>query len=503
MDPVERGSVDTLIDELLAGHPTVGMSIGVVRSGGLDVLREHGVADLRSRRPVSEETVFRIASITKTFTAIAVLQLWERGFVDLDAPVSRYLRSFTVAFENGSPPTLRHLLTHTAGLRETAHPDGVVRPDFGESVPAGRPLPSLADFYRGALQPVAEPGSRFVYTNHAPATLGQVVEDVTGRSLADYLRENVFEPLGMADTDLVRSPEVASRLATGYEIRGRGIRPAPDREMVTVGAAAAYSTPRDMARYLAALLRGGAGEHGRVLQPESVTQMFAQQYSPDPRVPGMGLGFFRSRVAGHDVVGHQGTHPGFHSQISLVPDADVAVMLFTNGAHGADMWLPHAAATLLRAEDTSRAPSRPRAVPQRADLWDDLCGWYRLDAAPTDVRLRGMLGAGIEVFVRGGRLAARFLTVVPALARGFVMVPDDPDDPTVFRLALPDPDMEPIRLVFGTDGAGRVDHVCLDVMPLRLDKQPMRTNPRRWAAGLAAGAATAVVGRVAAAARSD
>jgi hypothetical protein len=356
-------------------------------------------------------------------------------------------------------------------------------PDFGESVKAGRPLPSLAEFYRGGLSVPAEPGTRFVYNNHGPATLGQLVEDVSGKPLARYFREHIFEPLGMADSDLVRSKLIGSRLATGYEIRAHGARAVAERDMVTAGAASIYSTPSDMARYLAALLGGGANAHGSILESEAVAVMFEAHYQPDPRVPGMGLGFFRANLAGHPAAGHQGSHPGFHSQILLAPDDGVGVMAFTNGARHADLWLPAEVSGLLRRllgvpDEVVRAD-----VPHHPEVWDDLCGWYRLSARLTDVRLRGMVGAGAEVFVRRGRLMLRFLTPIPDLYRGLALHPDDETDPHVFRIELSDSGLETMQVVFGHDREGTTTQLHFDLMPLTLEKQPATRNPRRWATG--------------------
>lgn len=488
------------VDALRSRQPTVGLAVGVVRGGGLARFEGRGVADILSRTPVTEDTVFRIASITKTCTAVAVLQLWEQGLVDLDAPANDHLRSYALVPTRAAfrPATVRHLLTHTAGLAEVARPWGAVLPDFGESVRAGRRMPPLGNFYGGRLRVHAEPGTRFVYTNHGPATLGQLVEDVTGMPLARYLRTRVFEPLGMVDSDLVRSERIADRVATGYEIRSRGLRAVAARDMVTAGAASVYSTPRDMARYVAALLGGGRNEHGTVLRPATVAMMFAPHHQPHPRIPGMGLGFFRWDLDGHTAVGHQGTHPGFHSQVLLAPDAGVGAIAFTNGAHQPDLWLPGAVSALLRRLLGADDDRVRRDVPQRPEHWGGRCGWYRLPARLTDVRLRAMMGAGIEVFVRGGQLMLRFLTPVPALATGFPLHPDDEGDPAVFRIDLSDSGLGTIMIVFDEDAAGITSRVHLDVMPLTLDKQAPAANPRRWTLGATAAGAGAAVATAAA-----
>jgi CubicO group peptidase (beta-lactamase class C family) len=455
------------------------------------------VADVRSNTPVTEDTVFRIASITKTFTATAVMQLWEQGLVDLDAAANDYLRTYRLIPAKASwrPATVRHLLTHTAGISEQVPRSGLLRPDFGESVKVGRPVPSLAEYYRGALRLVAEPGTRFRYGDHGPATLGQIVEDVSGRPFDRYLREHIFEPLGMADTTLVRSEVVRSRLATGYKLRSNGAEPVTDRDVVIAGGGGIYSTPRDMARYLAALLGGGANERGSVLKPETLATMFAPQYQPDPRLPGIGLAFFRGDAGGHPVVEHQGIMPGFDSQILAAPDDGVGVMAFTNGASRAVLWLPVEMGKLLNLLLGVPDDVIPTDVPHRPDIWGDLCGWYYLPGPLTDVRLRAMVGAGVEVFVRRGRLALRMLTPIPALSRGFPLHPGDATDPYVFQIDLAEHGLGLFPVVFSRDPQAGTMAVHFGVMPLSAHKRPEAANPRRWAAGAVAVGATAIAVR--------
>lgn len=347
-----RADVDLgdIVTGILNRWPAVGLAVGVVRDGGLESFVGRGVADIASSTPVTEATAFRVASISKTFTAVAVLQLWEQGSIDLDAPADDYLRAFRLlpAEPSFRPATVRHLLTHTAGIAEVVPARGAVRPDFGESVEIGRPLPTLAEHYEGGLRLVAEPGTRFRYGNHGFAVLGQIVEDVSGTPLDRYFREHIFGPLGMDDSDLVRSERVTRALATGYEMSSIGPKEVAKRDMITAGAASVFSTPGDMARYVAALLGGGANEHGSVLAPATVAMMFEPQYQPDPRIPGIGLAFWRGDLGGHRLVEHQGTLPGFHSQIFLAPEEGVAVIAFTNGSWRPDFWLPSEVSGVLR-----------------------------------------------------------------------------------------------------------------------------------------------------------
>ena len=501
MPEIDQQEITARVGEILNRRPAVGLAVGVVRNGSLEFFCGHGVADIASNAPVSEDTIFRVGSITKTFTAIAVMQLHEQGLVGLDAPASEYLRVYRLIPARGSfgPATVRHLLTHTAGIREVLHPSGVVRPLFGETVAAGRPVPSLAGFYRRGLRIDAEPGSRFRYTDHGFATLGQIVEDVTGQRLDRYLREHIFVPLGMASTSLVRSELDHSRLATGYTLGSRGVRAVADYEVVTAAAGAACSTPADMARYVAALLGGGANEHGSVLKPATLAAMFEPHYQPDPRIPGMGLAFFRGTAGGHPVIEHQGIVPGFNSQIILAPGDGTGVLAFTNGARLALLWLSAETAGLLSHLLGVPGEAIRADVPQHPGIWGDLCGWYYLPGQLTDARVRASFGAGAEVFIRRGQLMIRFLSPVPAMYRGFALHPDDGTDPYAFRVDLSGSGTSTVRIVFGREPGTGITAAHLGLMPLSLQKQPATTNPRYWVTGalgvIAVAATAAATGR--------
>jgi CubicO group peptidase (beta-lactamase class C family) len=482
---VDEFEMKARVGEILNRWPTVGLALGVVRDGHLAFFHGHGLADVASNTPITEDTVFRIASITKTFTAIAVMQLWEQGLIDLDAPANDYLRAFRLVPAKASfrPATVRHLLTHTAGIREVLHLSGLLRMrDLGETVKLGQPVPSLAEYYRGGLRIDAEPGTRFMYTDHGFATLGQIVEDVSGKRLDRYLREYIFEPLGMADTDLVRSARIRSRGASGYELRSGGAKAVTDYEVVTVGGGGAYSTPRDMARYLAALLGGGANEHGRVLKPATMAAMFEPHYQPDPRMPGNGLAFFRANLGGHLAVEHDGILPGFDSQVFLAPDDGVGVMAFANGARQGFHWLkPEVAGMLKQLLGVPNEVIRTD-VPQHPEIWGDLCGWYHFSAHLTDPG-KLAIGAGVEVFVRRGQLMIRALSPIPALYRGFPLHPDDDKDPYVFRIDFSTFGIETGRVIFSRERGVGTTAVHLDFGPLSFQKQPAIKNPRLWITG--------------------
>ncbi|HEX7264944.1 MAG TPA: serine hydrolase domain-containing protein [Candidatus Dormibacteraeota bacterium] len=491
---INEHALTAMVGRMLDRRPTVGLALGVVRDGRLEFFHAHGLADIAAHRPVTEDTVFRIASITKTFTAIAVMQLWEQGLLDLDAPANHYLRAYKLVSAKAGfrPATARQLLTHTAGIREVLHPSGLLRmQDLGETVRAGRPVPSLAEYYRGGLRIDAEPGTRFTYTNHGFATLGQIVEDISGQSLDRYMRERIFEPLGMANTDLVRSDRVESQLAKGYNRRD-GARPVPDYNLIPVGAGGIYSTSKDMARYMAALLGGGANEHGRVLKPATVATMFQPHYQPDPRLAGIGLGFFRTNLGGHRTVEHDGLLPGFDSQIFLAPNDGIGVMAFANGPGHGLHWLTPEVAGVMRHLLGVREEVIREDLPQHPETWSDLCGWYRFSAPWADPG-KLAIGPGVEVFVRRGRLMIRAFSPIPALYRSFRLHPDDENDPYLFRIDLSRLGLGTCRVMFSQEPGVGTTAVHLDFGPLSFRKRPASKNPRLWVAG-ALGALTVAAG---------
>jgi CubicO group peptidase (beta-lactamase class C family) len=495
------------IDEIISRRPAVGLAVGVVRDGRLDFFHGHGFAEIRSQTPITEDTVFRIGSVTKLFTAIAVMQLVEKGTVDLDAPANDYLRAYELIPTQAGwrPATLRHLLTHTAGIPEVRGVADLLHADFTPSggrpaplsVRFGEPLPSLAEYYRGGLRIVVEPGTTFAYTNHGFATLGQIIEDVCGMPLDRYFRKHIFKPLGMADSDLVRSERVASRLATGYVLGRAGPRAVPDRVWIDAGAGEIYSSPRDMGRFVEALLGRGANEHGRIIEPATLATMFEPHYQPDPHIPGIGIAFFRGEVGGRRVMGHDGILPGFNSELLLAPDDGVGLIAFTNGSSGAFSWLQIELDRLLRKLLGISEAIERSDVPQRPEIWADLCGRYVFPPRIADLRVQIMLCRGAEVFVGGGRLKVRLLTPVPLPFRGLPLEPDDEHDPNVFRLDLSRFGMSSVRVVFSRGAGGRATaaHTDLGGQPLSLVRRPDAGINRRWLGPVlgALGVAAAVV----------
>ena len=433
-----------IIAAALRRWPSAGVAVAVVRDGLPVRYFCHGVADVASGRPVSEGTVFRVGSLTKTVTAAAVMQLCEQGMVDLDAPANDYLRGFQLvpASAGFGPATVRHLLTHTAGVGFWRRRSDLLRhPGAGAGVTARAVIP-LREYYRDGLTVDVEPGTRWAYSNHGFAALGQIVEDVSGEPFDRYLRDHICGPLGMDHTRLVLSEQLRANLATGYTLRRRGLQAVTPREVPAPGGGGLYSTPADMARYLAALLHGGGNKHGRVLTADSVRELFRPHFRPDPRVAGMALGFEPHTERGRVLICKGGTINGFLSALEMAPEDGVGVVVLANtgGLDNRGAPEPLAAALTRRLLGMPGSPVRDDVAPH-PEVWDAM-----------------------------------------------VLHPDDPDDPRVYRVEFPRYG-KTWRVVFTDDTPPRL---LLDV--LSFQKRPGWRNPRHWGTGLAAaGAAGAVI----------
>ena len=197
-----------------------GLAIGLVHRGELLWGKGYGLANVEQGTPVTLDTRFRIASITKTFTATAIMQLRDAGKLSLDDPAADYLDWFDLRYEDAPPITIRNLLTHTSGLPRDAH-----RPMWTDR--RGVPLDEFVETTR-KRQPTRPPYDKFAYSNLGYSVLGSVIEAVTGDSWANYVQQHILDPLGMDDTHPIPSAD-DSQLAVGYRMLGEEYERLPDK----------------------------------------------------------------------------------------------------------------------------------------------------------------------------------------------------------------------------------------------------------------------------------
>ena len=441
-------------------HSLGGLAVAVVRQGQPATTECLGLADRTTRRPVSPDTVFRIASISKTLTAVGLMQLHEDGLFGLDDPVNTYLKTFRVDSPPGAPEvTFRHLLTHTAGIGELPRVSDLVRRAASGMGRPGSPPADLALLYAGSLRPEVAAGTKWAYANHGFAVLGQLVEDISGDPFASYMRDHVFDRLGMASTDYLRSERVAGKVAAGdHWILGQ-LRPVKDYDLGLLGPGSVLSSLGDMARYADWLVHPEAGDGARVLRPETLAEMMSPQFSPDPRIEGLGLAFFLDRFGEHRVVGHDGNVPGFASALLVAPDDGVGVVVLTNTgtAIGAQLVAASLMRWVLGVEDPAAVLPKPE-VAEIPHLWPELTGYYA--PAPgflTNLRTWLATGGEVEVTVRNRHLVLRALSPLPALRKGLRLHPIDETDPLLFAVNA---EGLFVPVAFRRDEAGTVTVMC-------------------------------------------
>mgnify|MGYP002622904219 FL=1 len=319
----------------------VGASLRLVRDGRLVQLETHGLADRHAGRAVDEETIYHWASITKTFTAVAIMQLRDRGLLDLDDPIVEYvpeLRGVHNPFGSMEAITLRHLLSHSAGFRGSSWPWAGSEPWHPHEPTEWSQLVAMIPYTTIHFQP----GSRYSYSNPGIIFLGRVIEAVSGDVYEAYIDKNVFRPLGMRAAYFDVTPwHLRDRRSNHYFVRD-GTPEAGGLDFntgITVSNGGLNAPVPDMVRYMAFLT--GAPVDGvdadAVLARASLEEMW------EPVVPigdsplgegSMGLSFFLHDKHGDRVVGHTGTQRAFYSFFYFDPDEGIGVIAAFNTGPG-------------------------------------------------------------------------------------------------------------------------------------------------------------------------
>jgi CubicO group peptidase (beta-lactamase class C family) len=335
MAPYEE-ELDAFIDTRMRDFNIPGLAAAVVRNGEVEYLKAHGTANPNGDL-VTKETPFLLASVSKSFTAVGMMQLIEAGNIELDAPVKEYLPWFTVAGGDEDEVTVAHLLSHTSGFSERDGREMNLRPDRPDGLAAG-----VRDLSRVKLK--FRPGEDWEYSNINYNVLGLLIQEVSGQRYEDYIQENVFERLAMVDSHTSLSNAQAENSAVGY-YPFWGVQRVVDTEVpaAVLPAAGLWSSAADISRYLIAQLGDGSmlGLSSRGL---------AQLHTPGAEIePGYNyaMGWFHSpnlldleflQTLNTDldpaddlqVLWHEGDWEGFKSIALLMPGQDFGVILLMN-----------------------------------------------------------------------------------------------------------------------------------------------------------------------------
>lgn len=310
--------IEEKIQDLIKTNSIPGVGIAIAKDGTIVYARGFGFADLENRVTFTSQTVSRIGSVSKTFTAVAVMQLAEQGRLDIGAEIQTYLPDFP---KKSSPITTRHLLAHLSGIRH-------YRGDEFQSARHYDDVESaLAIFKDDPL--LFEPGEKYSYTTYGYNLLSRIVEKVSGEKFGDYLRNHIFKPAGLEDTWLDEN----SRL---IPLRARNYTLSKEKQLINAtfvdqsnkwGGGGLLSNVEDMIKYATAV------SSGRLVRPETLKQMFTSQTTRKGEPVNYGLGWRVYTENGERRIEHSGGSMGATSMLTMFPDRGLTVAVLVNCDH--------------------------------------------------------------------------------------------------------------------------------------------------------------------------
>ena len=326
----QTDAIDAVVEGMMTDLGVPGTALGVVQNGELVYAKGYGVTEIDTDNPVTPQTIFSTASVAKTLTASAIMQLAEQGKVDLDAPLTTYLPYFEMADERYTEITVRHLLEHRSGM-----------PDFDWLAPGYYDNPdnsdsALEDLVRSlkTTELLSEPGESFSYTTMGFGLLGHVIEVVSGQSFENYIHDHIFAPLDMESTHQRLTDLDFTQMASPHIPGTDGswiVNPVFPYAREEGPGSHFYTSVQDIAKYAIAHLRQGTGDDA-LLSPESYGQMWTK-VSDTPFPPpdtGYGMGWMIGEYGGHRVVGHAGIDLGYNAFMRTLPDYDMALIIMAN-----------------------------------------------------------------------------------------------------------------------------------------------------------------------------
>jgi serine beta-lactamase-like protein LACTB len=325
LPPEKVKQIEALVFAEMAKQKIPGLTVAVVSDKRVRWSQGFGLQDIENNVAARAATVYRLGSISKPITAVAVMQLFERGRLDLDAPVQKYCPAFP---EKRWPVTARQLLGHLSGVRHYKA-DEFDSTRFYASVAEG-----LNMFKDDPL--LFEPGTKYSYTTHGYSVLGCVVEGASGRKFTDYVNENVFKPAAMEHARADSVADIIPNRAQGYRITDKGVltnSPLADTSYKVPGGGF-VSTAEDLALFAVAL------QTDRLLKRETLELMFTPQRLKDGRETTYGLGWnVAKRPTGERAVGHSGGQQRVSTFLHMQPEQGLAVVIMSNleGARLADL----------------------------------------------------------------------------------------------------------------------------------------------------------------------
>jgi CubicO group peptidase (beta-lactamase class C family) len=362
--------VETEVTRILAETPIPSISMAIVRNGQVEWAGAWGWSNVAARVPATTDTYYSTGSTFKFVTATAIMQLVEKGRIELDTPLNEIVPD-SLRIDGANDVTLRHLLSHHSGLQG---PVGIV--PLWE-----RTSPRTVETLLAETRRVGEPGTEYRYCNECYAIAGWVVEKISGKSWDEYVAESILAPLGI---DVARpsipSPAAVEMLALPYVVADNKPSPVAQVRYDVFAAGDVYLRASDMARFLAAQLGNGQFGDARILRPESVREMRRGQFAG--RAYGLGIGL--AEQAGRTILSHGGSIPGFNSLLIGEPASGLGVYLMANSGQASSVLNALARLTLRLLWGENPEPLSSFATVERVEVdidpavFDAYVGVYRL-----------------------------------------------------------------------------------------------------------------------------
>ncbi len=329
--PLDKADLEAFFDGILPiqleRSDIAGATVMVIENGNVLLEKGYGYADVKAKKPVDPNvTIFRLASISKLFTWISVMQLEELGRVNLDTDINQYL-DFQIRPAFNKPITLRNLMTHTGGFEEVLDDIIVIDPKKAVSL--------RDDLIRNQPMRLFPPGEVPAYSNYGVGLASYIVQRASGEPFEQYVHEHIFVPLGMTHSSFYQPIEksLASLASEGY--RSSTLKPAVGFEMLNpVGAGGLSSTAADMGRFGQALLNGGELDGKRILKPETLALMWKPQFRASGQLPPICMGFYQDWRNSLRWIGHDGDLIAFHSLFFVEPQQKIVLFVSYNSAGG-------------------------------------------------------------------------------------------------------------------------------------------------------------------------
>lgn len=316
-------AIETMIRSEMEEKHLPAFSIALVDGNEIVWAQGFGYQDPEQKIPATAHTVYRVGSVSKLFTDIAIMQMVESGKISLDADVSQYVPDFHPHNRFDKPITLRELMSHRSGLLR--------EPPVGNYFDPTNPSLQSTVQSMNSTELVYEPGTVTKYSNAGIAAVGYVLQELNHQPFPNYLKQAVLIPMGMNESAFTPEPVLLHKLAKAYMWGYDGLKfSAPTFELGLAPAGCMYSTVTDLAQFLTVLFNNGQGPKLPVLKRETLQQMWVPQFAKPGQKKGYGLGFAISLLDGHRTIGHGGAIYGFATEVAALPDEKLGVVTVTN-----------------------------------------------------------------------------------------------------------------------------------------------------------------------------